>query len=114
LVGVNLSRRNMATPQDVIKLASNYAVAHYKEGKNNDNIFGKWYGMNNVPWCAEFVSYCFNKVGAGALVAAGNPKGFASCTVSSQRARLNLVTSCSWRSTDAKSTTTLASSSATI
>jgi len=71
----------MTTPNDVIKLASNYATAHYREGKNNDNLFGKWYGMNNAPWCAMFVSYCFNKVGAGALVAAGNPKGFASCNV---------------------------------
>lgn len=71
----------MPTPNDVIKLASNYAVAHYKEGRNNDNIFGKWYGMNNAPWCAMFVSYCFNATGAGALVAAGNSKGFASCTV---------------------------------
>jgi hypothetical protein len=70
----------MATPADVIKLASAYATEHYKESANNDSIFGKWYGMNNAPWCAMFVSYCFNKVGAGALVAAGNPKGFASCT----------------------------------
>jgi len=70
----------MATPQDVIKIASAYATEAYKEGKNNDSIFGKWYGLNNQPWCAMFVSYCFNKVGAGALVAAGNPKGFASCT----------------------------------
>jgi len=71
----------MTTPSDVIKLASAYATEHYKEGRNNDNIFGKWYGMNNAPWCAMFVSYCFNKVGAGSLVAAGNSKGFASCTV---------------------------------
>jgi hypothetical protein len=71
----------MTTPQDVIKLASSYATAHYKEDARNDNVFGKWYGVNNIPWCAIFVSYVFNKTGAGALVAAGNPKGFASCTV---------------------------------
>lgn len=29
----------------------------YREGKNNDTIFGKWYGYNFVAWCAEFVSW---------------------------------------------------------
>jgi len=70
----------MATPLDVIKIGTQYADAHYKEGKNNDNVFGKWYGMNNVPWCAMFVSYCYNKAGAPTLVAATTSKGFASCT----------------------------------
>lgn len=70
----------MTTPADVIALASKYADAHYKEAPNNDTIFGKWYGRNNVPWCAIFVSYVFNKTGAGKLVAASDPKGFASCT----------------------------------
>ncbi|MEU3352661.1 CHAP domain-containing protein [Streptomyces sp. NPDC037389] len=30
----------------------------YREGPNNDNMFGRWYPMNNEPWCAMFVSYC--------------------------------------------------------
>ena len=30
----------------------------YKEGKNNDNKYGKYFGMNNQPWCCFFVSYC--------------------------------------------------------
>lgn len=52
----------------------------YVEGKGKDNIFGKWYGMNGAPWCAMFVSYCMNKVGAGDLIkGAQGPKGFASC-----------------------------------
>ena len=71
----------MASPKDVIDLASSFAVKHYKEQAGNITMFGKWFGMNGVPWCAMFVSYCFNKVGAGALVAAGNDKGFASCSV---------------------------------
>lgn len=70
----------MTTPAKVIAIAKEFGVEHYKEGKNNDSIFGKWYGMNYQPWCAMFVSYCFNKAGAGALVAATTPKGFASCT----------------------------------
>ncbi len=27
-----------------------------QEGANNDTKFGKWYGLNNQPWCAMFVS----------------------------------------------------------
>lgn len=29
----------------------------YKEAKNNDNIFGKAFNLNNVAWCYLFVSY---------------------------------------------------------
>ena len=39
------------------------AEVGYKEGKNNDNKYGKWYGINNQPWCAIFVSWCANQVG---------------------------------------------------
>lgn len=35
----------------------------YKEGRNNDTKFGKWYGMNNQPWCMMFVSWCADKAG---------------------------------------------------
>lgn len=66
--------------KDVLKLATHFADTHYKEGKNNDSIFGKWYGLNHQPWCAMFVSYCFYKAGFGKLVAASSSKGFASCT----------------------------------
>ena len=31
----------------------------YKEGRNNSNKYGKWFGMNNVSWCCIFVVYCF-------------------------------------------------------
>lgn len=42
----------------------------YREGRdangnwNNDNMFGIWYGWNRVAWCAQFVSWCANEVGA--------------------------------------------------
>jgi hypothetical protein len=29
------------------------------ETGNNDNKYGKWYGMNYQPWCAMFVTWCF-------------------------------------------------------
>lgn len=52
---------------------------NYEEGTNNDTRFGAWYGLNNQPWCAMFVSWCYNKAGLGELVAAQSKKGFASC-----------------------------------
>lgn len=33
-------------------------------GWNNDNKYGIWYGWNGVAWCAQFVSWCANEVGA--------------------------------------------------
>jgi hypothetical protein len=50
----------------------------YKEGTNNDTIFGKWYGLNHAPWCAIFVSWCFAQAGASSLIAQ-TPKGYAGC-----------------------------------
>lgn len=50
----------------------------YKEGTNNDTIFGKWYGLNHQPWCAMFVSWCFAQAGCVNLIAQ-TPKGFAGC-----------------------------------
>lgn len=29
----------------------------YREGSNNDTLFGRWYGLNHQPWCAMFVSW---------------------------------------------------------
>jgi cell wall-associated NlpC family hydrolase len=69
----------MTTAADVIAKAKAYADAKYTEGKNNDTVFGKWYGMNNQPWCAMFVSKCFDEAGAVKLVAASTKKGFAGC-----------------------------------
>lgn len=35
----------------------------YVEGPNNNTKYGAWYGMNNQPWCAMFVSWCANQAG---------------------------------------------------
>ena len=51
----------------------------YQETGNNDTKFGKWYGMNNQPWCAMFVSWCFSEAGLAEKVAASTKKGFAGC-----------------------------------
>lgn len=53
----------------------------YQETGNNDTKYGKWYGLNNQPWCAMFVSWCFAQIGESAKIAAQTKKGFASCDV---------------------------------
>lgn len=37
---------------------------------SNRNPFGKWFGVDGVPWCAEFVSYAFS-VGAAVTICKG-------------------------------------------
>ena len=50
----------------------------YTEGTNNDTTFGKWYGLNNQPWCAMAASKMY--FDAGMIKAVANTKkGFASC-----------------------------------
>lgn len=51
----------------------------YKEGPNNQTMYGKWYGLDNNPWCAMFVSWCYAEAGLVSKVAASSKKGFASC-----------------------------------
>lgn len=69
----------MSNSQAVVDAAMVYVNAGYQEKPNNDTIFGKWYGLNNQPWCAMFVSKCFDEAGVVKLVAASGRKGFASC-----------------------------------
>lgn len=45
---------------NVAKYAKAEAAAKIKEGINNDNKYGQWFGMNNQPWCAMFVMWCFS------------------------------------------------------
>lgn len=51
-----------------------------KELPVNDTKYGKWFGLNNQPWCAIFVSWVFNQAGLGDSVKAQTKKGFASCS----------------------------------
>lgn len=50
----------------------------YTEGVNNDTTFGKWYGLNNQPWCAMSASKIYYDAGIINSVA-GKPRGYASC-----------------------------------
>ena len=51
----------MGKRQDLINVALN--EVGYKEGKNNNNKYGKYFNMNNVAWCALFVSWCARQAG---------------------------------------------------
>lgn len=71
----------MATAHDLLAEANKWVAAKYREGNNNDTVFGRWYGANHVAWCAMFVSYCLNKSGNGKLIAgAQTKKGFSLCS----------------------------------
>lgn len=63
--------------QQVVDIAN--SQIDYAEVGNNSTMYGKWYGLDKQPWCAIFVSWCFNQAGLGKSVAAQTPKGFASC-----------------------------------
>lgn len=58
----------MATASDVLKAAR--AEIGYKESPagSNHTKYGVWYGLDHEPWCAIWVSFVFNKVGALDLV----------------------------------------------
>jgi hypothetical protein len=68
------------TPEAVLAVAEFYVKMKYEEGPQKDNLFGKWFGANHTAWCAEFVSYCFTKGGAGYVVQGiQNKTGYLSC-----------------------------------
>ena len=73
--GESLSKFLMTTVEDVLMVAR--AEIGYREGRNNSTKFGQWYGVDRVPWCAIFVSYCFFR--AELILPATNDKGFAYC-----------------------------------
>ena len=52
----------MPTAAAVVKEAASHIG--YREGRNNDNMFGEFYGANNTAWCAQFVYYAFRHAGA--------------------------------------------------
>ena len=65
----------MTVPSDVLQIATGEIGT--VESPINLNMYGKWYGMDGVQWCAIFVSYCFYR--AGLPLPATEAKGFAYC-----------------------------------
>jgi len=45
---------------------------------SNRTIYGKWFGLDGVPWCGIFVSWCYAMAGKQ-LPKIGFSKGFAGC-----------------------------------
>lgn len=66
----------MVTPNNVLSIAK--SQIGYVEGKNNHSKYGAWYGLDNAPWCAMFVSWCFAQAGQP-LPSIQNAKGYAYC-----------------------------------
>jgi peptidoglycan hydrolase-like protein with peptidoglycan-binding domain len=69
------------TPEAVLAVAEVFVKMKYEDDKKNkDNIFGRYMDLNHTAWCAEFVSYCFQKAGAGKLIEkVQTPKGYVGC-----------------------------------
>ena len=46
-----------------LKKAESYIGTKESPFGSNMQMFGSWYGMNGVPWCAIFASYCISHAG---------------------------------------------------
>ena len=49
--------------QSIIQTAASQDGVKENPPNSNKNIYGQWYGMDGVRWCAIFVSWVFNKAG---------------------------------------------------
>lgn len=67
----------MTTAQDVLRIARAELGVKEHPANSNKTKYGRWYGMNGEPWCAMFVSYCFNFAGLPLPITLA--KGFAYC-----------------------------------
>lgn len=50
----------------------------YIESEGNKTKYGRWFGLNGVPWCGIFVSWCYAMAGVK-LPNIGFKRGFAGC-----------------------------------
>lgn len=58
----------MATADELLNVARDEIGTKESPADSNNQKYGAWYGMNGEPWCAMFVSWCFNQVGALDLI----------------------------------------------
>jgi hypothetical protein len=54
----------------------------------NGNMYGAWYGMNYEPWCAIFVSWCFEHAGGSPSFERGRYYAYVPYIVNDARDRL--------------------------
>ena len=55
----------------------------YTEEKGNLTKYGEWFGLNGVPWCGIFVSWCY-AMGGNKLPNIGFKRGFAGCQTAAE------------------------------
>lgn len=55
----------------------------YFEIKGNKTKYGEWFGLNGVPWCGIFVSWCY-AMGGVPLPKIGFKRGFAGCQTAAE------------------------------
>jgi hypothetical protein len=58
----------------IIEIAK--AEVGYTEKRVNKTKFGEWFGLNGVPWCGIFCSWCYAQAGFS-IKNGGYTKGFA-------------------------------------
>lgn len=69
----------MATEDTVISIARNeLGIKEYPAGSNRQK-YGLWYGVNGVPWCAQFISWVLARAHMNELRGVQNDKGSAYC-----------------------------------
>lgn len=70
-------------------VAAAKAELGYREGHNNDNKYARHLvpSLNHQPWCAIFVSWCFDAAHATQLIDGQYTWGFAGCTDAQRRFR---------------------------
>jgi hypothetical protein len=74
--------------QKALERANIYKGVHESPAGSNRQQFGAWYGANGVPWCAIFVSYCYQHVGSKSF-AAGRSYAYVPYIVNDARAGRN-------------------------
>ena len=66
---------------NVVKVAKR--EVGYFESKGNKTKYGGWFGLNGVPWCGIFVSWCY-AMGGVPLPRIGFKRGFAGCQTAAE------------------------------
>ena len=64
--------------KSIIEIAKKEIGTVEKPANSNKNKYGKWFGLDGVAWCGQFVSYCYTMSGFP-LPKIGFTKGFAGC-----------------------------------
>lgn len=58
----------MANAEELLRVARGELGTKESPADSNLQKYGEWYGMNGEPWCAMFVSWCFDQIGALDLI----------------------------------------------